>query len=203
MSLDNQSVPGDPDRLTMDQLAPELQTSIGETFGYPVVQLILDNDYAGSGILVEVDGVFGILTAEHVVFNPRKALMSGQILATIPAIYPIERINDSSIKPDVVGIPVAVLDWYPPGPHSEDYVDAEWGPDLAFIYIPKNTEFQSRLRIRRNYSDLTYAPESRMHRALDQNNTLVAIVGAPGNGSTSILYLGMAKSSSVLSAAYF
>ena len=167
----------DLERISLGQITPGLQASIRETLGYPVIQLIVDNDYAGSGILVEIDGIFGILTAEHVVF---KRIKGGRVLATIPAIYPIERANDPKIQPDVVGIYISCLNWYPEQPHSEDYADAEWGPDLAFIPIPEQTGFWNQLRIRRNYSDLTRAPESRLEKALDQNNTVLAIVGAPG-----------------------
>lgn len=167
----------DPERISLDQITPGLQASIRETLGYPVIQLIVDNDYAGSGILVEIDGIFGILTAEHVVF---KRIKGGRVLATIPAIYPIERANDPKIQPDVVGIYISCLNWYPEQPHSEDYEDAEWGPDLAFIPIPEQTAFWNQLRIRRNYSDLTRTPGPRLEKALDENNTVLAIVGAPG-----------------------
>ena len=49
---------------------------------------------AGSGVLVEVYGVSGILTAEHVIFNPKNPFESGQALWTIPRFYSMDRIDD-------------------------------------------------------------------------------------------------------------
>lgn len=80
----------------MDRLPKELRTSIVETLGSPVIQLILDGTYAGSGVLVEVDGVSGILTAEHVIFN-RDRFEKAQILSTIPRFYSINSVDDPII----------------------------------------------------------------------------------------------------------
>jgi hypothetical protein len=48
--------------------------------------LMLNDDFIGSGVLVEIDGVPFILTAEHVVNNPRtpfdNSLESTQVLVT-------------------------------------------------------------------------------------------------------------------------
>ncbi|HEV3065371.1 MAG TPA: hypothetical protein VGX93_08520, partial [Chthoniobacterales bacterium] len=67
MSSDSSDTQREPDRLSMDRLSKELRMSLVETLGSPVLQLFLDGKYAGSGVLVEVDDVSGILTAEHVI----------------------------------------------------------------------------------------------------------------------------------------
>jgi hypothetical protein len=100
MSSDSSNDSQSSDRLSLNRITQELQTSLGERLGYPVIQFIVDDDYSGSGILVEVDGTFGILTAEHVVFQRIK---NGNVLATIPAIYPIQRMGDTNVKADCGG----------------------------------------------------------------------------------------------------
>jgi hypothetical protein len=50
------------------------------SLGSPVVQLFLDYKYSGSGVLVEVDDVSGILTAEQVIFN-RDRFKKAQVLS--------------------------------------------------------------------------------------------------------------------------
>jgi hypothetical protein len=59
----------DPSTLSLADLPPELATNALQAFGYPVIPLVPDGQPLGSGVLVEVDGVSGILTAEHVVFS--------------------------------------------------------------------------------------------------------------------------------------
>ena len=75
----------------MARLSTELRRNIVETLGSPVIPLFLGRntgteilwDYAGSGVLVEVDGEDGILTAEHVIFSDNR-LRNATLLATIP-----------------------------------------------------------------------------------------------------------------------
>jgi len=153
----------------MDRLSKVLRTSIVETLGSPIVQLILDGEYAGSGVLVEVDGVSGILTAEHVIFN-RDSFKKAQILSTIPRFYSIDSIDDPILddpttQPSATHIRIDLLRWYPPTPHRKDYKEqgAEWGPDLGFIRIPKGTNFEGNLRAARiNFYSWAHEPELRM-----------------------------------------
>jgi hypothetical protein len=77
MPLDTPNHDQDSERLTMEQLPANLQRSIVETLGFPVIPLFLGRKteaeilwrHAGTGVLVEVDGESGILTAEHVIFS--------------------------------------------------------------------------------------------------------------------------------------
>jgi hypothetical protein len=54
------------------------------------------------------------------------------------------------------------------------------GPDLAFIRIPKDTNFESELRaVRINFYSFARDTQIRLARALDESNSLLAVAGAP------------------------
>jgi hypothetical protein len=193
MSSDSSNLPQDSDRLNMDRLSKELRTSIVETLGSPVVPLFLGRnddagtgivwDFAGSGFLVEVDGVSGILTAEHVIFHQDR-FKKARVLSTIPRFKSVDSIADPFVttQPSATHIRIDLLDWYPPTPHTENYKEegAEWGPDLGFIRIPKGTNFEGNLRATRNFYSWAREPALSIQKAIDALNTIVAIVGAPG-----------------------
>jgi hypothetical protein len=56
--------------ITLGDFPKEFVKGIGRELQNFAVSLILDNEPAGSGVLIEIDGVRGILTAEHVIYNP-------------------------------------------------------------------------------------------------------------------------------------
>jgi hypothetical protein len=194
MPSDPSDIPGSDSTLRMDRLPPELRRSIVETLGSPVIPLFVGHPderkqnvlwaFAGSGLLVEVDGVSGILTAEHVIFQPGGLETKASILATVPQVYPFESFADPI--PDQpcrhatgTHIPAEVLTWFPEAPQTEGYT--EWGPDLAFIRIPKGTRFESSLRTTRiNFYSWARRPELDMQKALAERNSILAVVGAPG-----------------------
>jgi hypothetical protein len=65
-------------------------------------------------------------------------------------------------------------------PETRRSKNEEWGPDLAFIRIPKDTNFESSLRaIRINFYAFAHDPQTRLEKALDQSKTLIAVAGAP------------------------
>jgi hypothetical protein len=167
--------------LSLDQLSSELLASITQTLSFFVVPLFLDAEPAGTGVLVEVDGVSGILTAEHVIFNPNAPLERGQVLWTVPLAYPMGSIGQPTTHFSVTHIPTDLLCCYPPTPPRKDYEQegAEWGPDLGFIRIPKNTPFERELNAARNFYSWAREPEARMEKALKQDNTMLAVVGVP------------------------
>jgi hypothetical protein len=190
MSTDDQNSAQGPERLSMDLLSADLQRNIKETLGSPVIPLVFDGKPAGSGVLVEIDDVSGILTAEHVVFNPNMPLAKTLGLWTVPLFYSIDTIDspigdDRTIRRSSTNIRVDLLRWYPESPHRQDYKDpdAAWGPDLAFIRLPKAklTNFERELRaVRINFYSWAREPLQRMRRALDEANTVLAVVGLPG-----------------------
>lgn len=185
-----------PEELNLDRLSEKLRKSIVETLGAPIIPLFLDRrpaepvpSYAGSGVLVEAYGVSGILTAEHVIFNPKMPFESGQALWTIPRFYSMDRVDDpivdeASTHPSATNIQMDLLSWHPESPHRKNYETqaARWGPDLAFIRLPQDalTAFGRTLRaVRINFYSLAREPQARMQRALDETKTILAIVGAP------------------------
>lgn len=106
----------------MKQLPANLRRSIVETLGFPVLPLFLSYTigaelpvrYAGSGLLVEVDGESGILTAEHVIFSQNR-LPNADALWTIPRYYFIENIgnplpDDPTRHPSATNIKIRLLD---------------------------------------------------------------------------------------------
>jgi hypothetical protein len=168
----------DPSTLSLAGLPPELATNALQAFGYPVIPLVPDGQPLGSGVLVEVDGVSGILTAEHVVFSD--PFQRATALWTIPNVYltgslnqPTTHFNSSNIRTDL-------LRCYPETPQRQNH-NAEWGPDLAFIRLPRESAFEQRLRaVRINFYPLARDPEIRLQQALDENKSLLAITGIPG-----------------------
>jgi hypothetical protein len=182
MANGEQDLNSGPDFVTVNDLPIELRCEITKKFHDYATLLILNDDYAGSGVLVQMDGYFGILTAEHVVFNPGNPLdnsaRSRQILSVPVGIHSVSDLGDVRIQPDVRRVNVNSLRWFPEEPHSKTYEDAEWGPDLAFIRIPPASEFQESLLARISFWNLTLDTEYRMRSAL--NEGFVAYVGAPG-----------------------
>jgi hypothetical protein len=141
--------------------------------------------YAGSGLWVEVDGESGILTAEHVIFSHNR-LRNADALWTIPRYYFIGNLgdplpDDPTHQPSATNILTRLLDWYPPTPYRTDYEadDAEWGPDLGFIRIPRGTHFEGNLRATRNFVSWARDPASSARAALSGDYPILAIVGAP------------------------
>jgi hypothetical protein len=71
MSSDSQNGSPEPEYLRLADLSLELQINALQTLGCPVIGIIPDGQQLGSGVLVEVDRVSGILTVEHVIIRPR------------------------------------------------------------------------------------------------------------------------------------
>src|SRR5437016_4431788 len=151
MSSDKQNGSPEPGHLSLADLSPELQINALETLAYPVIAIIPDGEQLGSGVLVEVDGVSGILTAEHVVFDDR--FQKAQVLYTIPHLYSADSVNEPTAHFNATRIRIDLLRCYPEIPQRQSD-DAEWGPDLAFIRIPKGTNFEGSLRALRNFYGL-------------------------------------------------
>jgi len=128
------------DFVTVNDLSTDFRNEITDTFHNYATLLILNDDNAGSGIFVQIDGCFGILTAEHVVFSPinpfNNSVRSQQILSVPVEHHSLENLDDARIQPDVRRINVSSLSWYPDSPHSETYEAAEWGPILPLFASP-------------------------------------------------------------------
>jgi hypothetical protein len=114
-----------------------------------------------SGVLVEVDGVSGILTAEHVVSS--KEFRQAKGLWTIPHIYSAETVKEKTAHFSGTNVRMDLLRCFPETPRDENKA---WGPDLAFIRIPKDTNFESELRaVRINFYSFARDTQIRVARA--------------------------------------
>jgi hypothetical protein len=178
MCSDNQTTPNH-ENLSLEKLSPELMAQVSEALAYPVIPLCPDGRQLGSGVLVEVDGVSGILTAEHVIFN--EAFQTATGLWTTPHLHSEEARDKPTTHFTSTNIQMDLLRWFPETPQL-DQANPEWGPDLAFIRIPKGTNFESSFRAVRNFYSLARHPESRM-QALNGLDTILAVIGAPGETS--------------------
>jgi hypothetical protein len=135
----------------LTDLPAELRANALHTLACPVIAIIPDGEPIGSGVLVEVDGVSGILTAEHVVSS--KEFRQAKGLWTIPHIYSAETVKEKTAHFSGTNIRMDLLRCFPETPRDENKA---WGPDLAFIRIPKDTNFESESRIRRAGSEFFY-----------------------------------------------
>jgi hypothetical protein len=174
--------PPEPGYLSLADLSPELQANALHTLACPVIAIIPDGEQVGSGVLVEVDGVSGILTAEHVVTS--KEFRKAKGLYTVPHIYSEDTVRENTAHFTGTNIRMDLIRCFPETPRDEN---KQWGPDLAFIRIPRNTNFESELRaVRINFLPFAHDPQMRLERALDKSKSLLAIAGAPVEMSTDV-----------------
>ena len=120
---DSQNAPI-PENLSLEKLSPELMAQVSEALAYPVIPLCPDGQQLGSGVLVEVDGVSGILTAEHVIFDTRFQKATG--LWTIPHLHSEDARDKPTTHFTSTNIQMDLLRCYPETPKL---ASAEWGPD--------------------------------------------------------------------------
>jgi hypothetical protein len=150
--------------IRLGDLPSDLNEGVRAELRHFAVPLILNDDFLGSGVLVEVDNIPGILTAEHVVNNPAapfdNSLESKQALVTSVS----ERAN-------TVAVEMRHLTWWTTTRQTD-----EWGPDLAFIRLPESAGFTHQLRASKSFYNLTLDPKNRMKEALD-NTGFMAFVG--------------------------
>src|SRR5258707_6013736 len=97
--------------LSLSDLSPELHAQALHTLACPVIAIIPDGKQIGSGVLVEVDGVSGILTAEHVVFS--EEFRRAQGLWTIPHIYSVESVKEKTAHFSGTNIRMDLLRFFP------------------------------------------------------------------------------------------
>jgi hypothetical protein len=115
----------------------EFILALSEQWHKYTVSIVLDGKFYGTGTLVEVNGVKGMLTAEHVVHNPEgkrfdNSSESKQSL-DIPVTIFREKFPKNLPKPETARFPVRGLRWYPEYRKGKSF--GEWGPDLVFIRL--------------------------------------------------------------------
>lgn len=142
---------------------------VAETRNY-VVPLIINDIPHGSGTLVEIDGHYGLLTAEHVARNPDR---------------PELRLDNLSHDGPKLLVPPAE---FPGGEPIESFAlrvfttkrnNDEYGPDLAFIALP-DSPLLRELRARRSFYPLTKDVEVKVADAL-QETGFVPFCGFPAS----------------------
>jgi len=150
---------------------PEAVTNrIVEATGDYIVPLIINDIPLGSGTLVEIDGHYGVLTAEHVVRHPNR---------------PDLHLNNLSHDGPKLLVPPAE---YPGGEPIESFAlrvissnrhNDEYGPDLAFITLP-DSPLLRELRARRSFYPLANDVDGKISDSL-QDSGFVAFCGFPAS----------------------
>src|SRR5258708_1232160 len=144
------------------------------------VPLIVDDVPRGTGVLARVDGVSGILTAEHVIYKSGfdNTVQSTQILTLPLTQYAGTATRETTTATDSVRIPIKHLRWYPENRSRDDYDgQGEYGPDLALIQLPEAGSWIETIESKKLFYNLTMGAE-RMEQALTDNG-LLGVVGAP------------------------
>ncbi len=143
--------------IRLKDLSKKLKDQIAKEASHYTVPIIINDIPIGSGTLVQVDGFYGVLTAEHVVRHPKRPELhltnserGGPQLFIPPAEFPGGKAIESS-----------VLRVFPTDRKEDDY-----GPDLAFVALPLSP-LLSELKARRSFYPLTNAIDDKVAAALD------------------------------------
>jgi hypothetical protein len=144
------------------------------------ISLVLDGKFYGTGTLVEVDGVKGVLTAEHIVHNPEGTrfnnLENSRQRLDIPVTLFDEKFPEDLPEPEIAKFEVRRLDWYPE--YRSDKNFGEWGPDLAFIKLDEGLPQAGSLKAKKSFLNLTkdIAKRTNINRG---RHDFFGFVGAP------------------------
>ena len=120
---------------------------------------------SGSGTLVAIDGVRGILTGRHVVEKWRNSKPKDQRPKRL-GIIPGKRASS------LVEEPLEHFDSTVLGPGQSN----ELGPDLAFVRIPSPSDFLSELLAKKSFCDLT-GPTVKNHLIVVTRSSPIAACG--------------------------
>jgi hypothetical protein len=141
---------------------------------------VLDCTFCGTGTLVEIDGVKGILTAEHVVHNPEGKTFDNsddsQQSLDIPATMFGEEFPENLPTPETAKFRVRELTWYPK--FRNDKTFGEWGPDLVFIRLGEILPQVGSLKAKKSFWILDRDIEKRTNIVRNRHD-FFGFVGAP------------------------
>lgn len=142
--------------------------------------LMFGGTYFGSGTFATIDKHHGVLTATHVVKNGMEHAKRAQAFEN--ETRPKQKKTDGEGKlklslkiadhPHSFSLPFSLIDPVMIG----DGADKPYGPDLAFIPIPK--EFVAQVSARRSFWPLTKEPETRLSE-FDHCIGFVVVIGLP------------------------
>lgn len=133
--------------IAVGEFSDELFGKIAINTGHYTIPLIRNDFLEGSGTLVSIDGVLGILTAAHVLIDHGwdNSSTSGQEFRT-----------SADRWPDASGEKMENLSWWivSSGPFGEG------GPDIAFIRLPLGGAVTSILKGKKLFWNLTVDPDA-------------------------------------------
>jgi hypothetical protein len=170
--------------MTSDQLwknaKQEFLLALSEQFHKYTVSIVLDGKFHGTGTLVEVNGVKGILTAEHVIHNPEgkrfdNSSNSKQSL-DIPVTIFREDFPENLPEAETARFRVRGLRWYPE--YRKDKSFGDWGPDLAFIQLDESLPQVASLKAKKSFCNLSKDIRKRTNLNRGRHD-FFAFVGAP------------------------
>jgi hypothetical protein len=170
--------------MTADELRKnakqEFLLALSEQWHKYTVSIILDGKFFGTGTLVEVNGVKGILTAEHVIHNPEgkrfdNSPESKQSL-DVPLTMFREEFPKSLPESETARFAVRGLSWYPEYKKEKSFGD--WGPDLAFIRLNEGLPEVGSLKAKKSFWNLNKDLVKRTDLNKGQHD-FFAFVGAP------------------------
>jgi hypothetical protein len=130
--------------LNVGSILFDLKVKIGQGIEPYTIIPLLDGQVSGSGTLVSIDGVRGILTAGHVVHNWHDSQPTeghSKRLGIIPDRRASVLVEES----------LAHFDSFVTEPADSE----TFGPDLAFVGIPSPSGFLSTLLAKKSFCDLT------------------------------------------------
>jgi hypothetical protein len=146
----------------------DLQVKIGQQIEPYTIVPLLDGEARGSGTLVKIHGVHGILTAAHVVRNWEDSR------AKTSRAKHLGLVADRRRSP-LIEEPLDNFRSYKLDPQSID----RFGPDLAFVRIPSGISFLGVLLAKKSFFDLT-GPKVTNRLIAVARNTPIAACGILG-----------------------
>ncbi len=158
--------------LQLKDLSEANQEQIREITDPYTVPIVINGEHGGSGTLIEVDGMHGVLTAEHVIRNPDKPnhhldkpTKDGPWLLIPPAKFP----GGKSLHAKRLELVFTKR------------VSDEYGPDLGCILIPPG-EILEGLKARRSFYPVSTNIGDRVKNGAE-NKGFVAFSGFPAKAA--------------------
>jgi hypothetical protein len=149
----------------LGDLPDHIYDQVSEVIHQSTIPIILNKTFLGSGTLVKLDGLLGILTAEHVLNPPDREKFnndsSSQVMQTTD--------NDGRIG--ARWIKVQYLDWWRTSRENN-----QWGPDLGFILLPAADPFTRSLDAKKTFCDLSFRTTDKL-RAGSSKSGFFAFAG--------------------------
>jgi hypothetical protein len=142
--------------ILIDDIEARVDRSLND-FSTPI---ILNGQPAGSGTFIKSDGIFGILTARHVIHNPKDRSRTFDFSITSDQQLGLSLINHRGHS---FILPMCVLSAVDVGPVVKD--DA--GPDISVIVLPEANV--GSIAARKSFIDISILTEERIDKCSSAN----------------------------------